>query len=254
MVCSDCVGQPRTEADMTGETKDKKPTPAYVPFRTFLNALDTLQHGVPSIIDRTVWPTFSGLYQSQTLGAFRFLGLIDADGKPTPDLQKLVEDKDNRQLHLRKVLERSYASLVKKDLTKMTPASFNTAVEEYGATGDTHRKVVSFFLQASKYAGLPLSPYILKQARTVHVPRKRRAQNSDPGGRYVPEIRGIADNQGQQPTGPTKTIELDRGVTLTLATSADTFAMATEDRAFVMKILGEIEDYEAQIKLRPEES
>lgn len=254
MVFSDFAGQPRTEADMAEETKDKKPIPAYVPFRTFLNALDTLQHGVPSIIDRTVWPTFSGLYQSQTLGAFRFLGLIDADGKPTPDLQKLVEDKDNRQLYLRKVLERSYASLVKKDLTKMTPASFNAAVEEYGAGGDTHRKVVSFFLQAAKYASLPLSPYILKQARTARVPRKRRAQNGNSRGHYVPEIRGIADNQRQQPPGPTKTIELDRGVTLTFATSADTFSMATEDRAFVMKILGEIEDYEAQIKLHREKA
>lgn len=235
---------------MAEEIKDKKPSPAYVPFRTFLNALDTLQHGVPSIIDRTVWPTFSGLYQSQTLGTFRFLGLIDAEGKPTPDLQKLVEDKDNRQIHLRKVLERSYASLVKKDLTKMTPASFNAAVEEYGATGDTHRKVVSFFLQAAKYAGLPLSPYILKQARVAHVPRKRRAQNGDSKGHYVPEIKGIADNGSQQPSGPTKTVQLRKGVTMTISCSADTFSMIAEDRDFVIKILGEIETYEEEVKSR----
>ncbi len=237
---------------MTEENKDKKPSPAYVPFRTFLSALESLQHGVPNIIDRTVWPTFSGLYQGQTLGAFRFLGLIDGEGKPTSDLQKLVEDRDNRKTHLRTILERSYASLVKRDLTKMTPASFNSAMEEYGATGDTHRKVVSFFLQAARYAGLPLSPYILKQTRAA---RKRRAQPGVTAKRlYVGQIRGAAEETVTNPSGPTKTIQLDRGVTLTLTSSADTFAMTSSDRAFVMKLLAEIEDYEAQVEARESEA
>lgn len=231
---------------MTEEIKNKKPIPAYVPFRTFLSALESLEHGVPNIIDRTVWPTYSGLYQSQTMGAFRFLGLIDDRGKPTDDLQKLVEDKDNRKTHLRRILERSYSALVKRDLTKMTPASFNAAMEEYGATGDTHRKVTSFFLQAAKYAGLPLSPYIIKQVKTA---RKRRSITPPNSKRlYVNEIKGVADTGVTPSAGPTKVIKLDRGVTLTLSSSADTFAMSTEDRAFVMKLLAEMEDYESKAK------
>lgn len=235
---------------MSDETKDKKAIPAYVPFRTFMNAVESLEHGVPTIVDRTVWPTFSGLYQSQTLGAFRFLGLIDGEGKPAPDLQKLVEDKDSRKIHLRRILEHAYASLIKKDLMKMTPATFNSAMEEYGATGDTHRKAVSFFLKASKYAGIPLSPYILKQTRATRTTRRRRSPNGAPKGYYVPEMKGVADNGAQQSSGPTKTIQLSRGVTMTICCSADTFSMIAEDREFVMKILGEVETYEEQVKSR----
>lgn len=236
---------------MAEETKDKKTMPAYVPFRTFLNAIESLEHGVPNVIDRTVWPTFSGLYQSQTLGAFRFLGLIDQNGKPTPDLSKLVEDKANRKQHLRKNLEQSYAALIKGDLTKMTPASFNAAMEVYGASGETHRKVISFFLQAAKYAGLPLSPYVIKQTRNVATTRKRRGPSvNSPKGFYVHEMKGVADNGTTTHTGPAKTIQLGRGVNLTISCSADTFAMTSDDRAFVMKLLAEVEDYEAQVKAR----
>ena len=229
---------------MNDEAKDKKLSPAYVPFRTFMSALDSLQHGVPNTIDRTVWPTFSGLYQSQTLGAFRFLGLIDAEGKPTPDLQKLVEEKDSRPTHLRKILERSYESLVKENLMKMTTGSFNSAMEEYGATGDTHRKAVSFFLKAAKYAGLPISPYI-KKIRTARTIRRRRPPNHASRGQYVGESRGISDNGESSSTGPTKTVEMGNGITLSLATSADTFQMTSEDRQFVLGLLEQIEKYEA---------
>lgn len=232
---------------MSDEVKEKKFTPAYVPFRTFMTALDSLQHGVPHIIDRTVWPTFSGLYQSQTLGAFRFLGLIDAEGRPTADLQKLVEEKDSRAANLRKILERSYSSLIQKDLVKMTPASFNSAMEQYGATGDTHRKAVSFFLKAAKYSGLPISPYI-KRIRTARSPKKRRPSSSTARGQYVGDMNGIADNGTPSSSGPTKTVELGNGIVLSLAVSADMFQMDSTDRQFVLGLLEQIEKYETEHK------
>lgn len=45
----------------------KKLTVAYAPFKTFLSAIQALEHGVPDTIDRTVWPSFSGVMQSQLL-------------------------------------------------------------------------------------------------------------------------------------------------------------------------------------------
>jgi hypothetical protein len=229
---------------MTDEAKDKKPIAAYVPFKTFLNALESLEHGVPHVIDRSVWPTFSGLYQSQTLAAFRFLGLIDEEGKPTADLLKLVGDKDNRKLQLRRVLEQSYASVVKRDLTKMTSASLDSAMEEYGGTGDTHRKAISFFLQAARYAELPLSPWIMKQARTVSTRKRRSSAKAKLKPDQVSGIKITEDDE--QPGGPTKRIALRNGVYLSLAASTDVFKMDAEDRQFVLKLLEEMEAHEAK--------
>lgn len=235
---------------MTDESKDKKMMAAYVPFRTFLSAVESLEHGVPNVVDRTVWPNMSGLYQSWTLSAFRFLGLIDNEGKPTEDLVKLVADKGNRKAHLRRILERSYPSLVQHDLTKMTPASFQKAMGEYTGAGDTHRKAVSFFLQAAKFAEMPLSPYIRKQMRTVSANRKRRAPSKDKTkgkGLPAPETEVIAPNGSE---GPSKTIMLGNGITLSLSTSADTFQMRSEDRQFVLRLLDELEKYESEHKIQ----
>lgn len=227
------------------EEKTNKPIAAYVPFKTFLNALESLERGVPHVIDRSVWPTFSGLYQSQTLAAFRFLGLIDENGKPTADLVKLVSDRDNRKLHLRRILQESYASVVRKDLTKMTSASFDSAMSEYGGSGDTHRKAVSFFLQAARYAELPLSPWIMKQTRSVSTRRRRGPAATRAKPYYVPEIKAEVDSR--QPGGPSKRIALRNGVYLSLAASSDVFKMDAEDRQFVLKLLEEMEAHEAEI-------
>ena len=64
-------------------TKDKAATqgrlPPYIAFKTFLTAIETLQHALPPVLDRSVWHTFSGSLQSHTLGAFKYLELIDDD-------------------------------------------------------------------------------------------------------------------------------------------------------------------------------
>ena len=63
---------------MTGAKTKKKRTVAYVPFKTFFTSIESLaSHGMPSIIDRTVWPNYSGVIQSQVLSAYRFFGLVD---------------------------------------------------------------------------------------------------------------------------------------------------------------------------------
>ncbi len=135
------------------KTPVKKLIAAYVPFKTFLTALETLEGGgVPNRIDGSIWRSFSGLVQSQVLGAFRFLGLVDGD-QPTPELRKLVEDKQNPPAVLRRILEKSYSALISHDLTKMTGTMLNGLMEKYGVTGATRRKAVTFFLQAAKYAG-----------------------------------------------------------------------------------------------------
>src|ERR1017187_9308938 len=229
------------EAVMDNQTA-KKLTVAYVPFKTFLTAIESLQQGVPSNINRTVFASFSGLMVSQVLGTFRFLGLMSQDGTPTDDLHKLVEDEPNRKALLKKIIVRSYAFLSKHDIAKMDLRSLQTAFAEYDVTGTTLKKAITFFLQLARYADLKLSNYLMQQTRTVMTTRKRRAstsrneQDNDQGYRPIPPSQN----------GPSKTIDLNRGLSLTLQTSADTFQMSPEDRGFVLKLLDQIEDYEAQ--------
>ena len=60
----------------TKNTTDRKPP--YIAFKTFLTAIETFEQGIPPIIERGVWHTFSGSLQGHTLNAFKFLGLIDS--------------------------------------------------------------------------------------------------------------------------------------------------------------------------------
>jgi hypothetical protein len=229
---------------MADNENPKKPTVAYVPFKTFLSAIESLKQGVPVNINRTVWPTYSGVMISQVLGTFRFLGLIQQSGVPTDDLHKLVDEEANRKALLRKLIVRSYTFLAKRDLTKMDLGSLQNAMREYDVTGATLKKAITFFLQLTRYAELPMSPYLLKQTR-VSGPRKRRNATS----RTTQNGDDRADDFIVPPSsGPSKTISLNRGVSLTLQTSADTFQMTPEDRGFVLKLLDQIEEYEGRVK------
>lgn len=223
-------------------TSAKKRIAAYVPFKTFLTALDTLESaGVPRQIDRSIWRSFSGLVQSQILGAFRFLGLIEGE-VPTPELRKLVEDKQNRPAVLRGILEENYSALVSRDLTKMTGTMLEEHIEEYNVSGATKRKAVTFFLQAAKYAKLPLSRFLLSQTRNSPAIRRKKRTGAGEGTVFG---NGVLPPQSTPLRGSTKTIDLQNSVKLSLTITADLFTMAAEDRKFVLTLVEQLERYQA---------
>jgi hypothetical protein len=216
---------------------------AYAPFKTFLAAVEGFEHAtIPHQIDTSVWPTYSGAIKSQLLGSFKFLGLIDDMGKPTPVLKSLVEDKANRKTNLRKIIETSYPKIVSAGLQKMTPKSFDELMQEYGMGGSTHQKVTSFFLQAAKYTDLPMSPLLGKRRRT---PGTRRSRAGETRGNGT-EVAGSLPPSPVVTAGSTKTIEMRNGVRLSLAVSVDLFAMVAEDRSFVLGLLEKLEEYESK--------
>src|ERR1700722_981961 len=98
----------------------KTPAP-YLPFLTFQSAVAALEHGIPKKLDRTMWPSQSGLVQSQILMAFRFFDLVDDQDRPTDLLHEFVDEKENRAGMITKILNISYLALIEHDLTKMTP-------------------------------------------------------------------------------------------------------------------------------------
>lgn len=141
--------------------------PPYLSFRTFSGFIEGLRKGVPNRIDRSVMPSFSGSNQSQILATLRYLELISPKGIPTEKLAGLVESEGIKfRKNLREVLARSYPFLFKGfDLQRATIDELTERFAGAGATGDTVRKCVSFFLAAAKRAELEISPFMLSRRR-----------------------------------------------------------------------------------------
>lgn len=214
---------------------------AYTAFRTFLGAIDALEHGIPKQIDRTIWRSQSGVVQSQIMMAFRFFGLVDQNDCPTVALQRLVDNPEKRHEHIRALLHHAYRDLIDHDLTKMSPRMLDEAMEQYHVSGDTKRKAVSFFLQAARFAELPMHPMLLAQIRTTSGTRRKRKQK-EPSNRLSEGTASVNANTPQQ--GSVRTIVLRSGGTLTLSISADVFAMSAEDRGFIFGLIDNLQKYE----------
>ena len=212
---------------------------AYVPFKTFISAIEALENGIPQQIDTSVWPSYSGAIQSQLLNAFRFLGLTSDSGSPSADLKRLVQDKPNRKAHLRKILESAYKRIVDLDLTKVSPRHFQESMREYGMTGETHKKVVSFFVQAAKYTELPMSPLLRRRVRAGG----RRAAAPSGGGTRTEVTVPESHPRSQEMS---KTIQLKSTGRVTVNIEANFLEMETDDRHFVFELIEKLQKYEKQ--------
>jgi hypothetical protein len=220
-------------------SEDKKIPVPYVPFKTFLAAIEGFERHMPQPIDSSAWPSYSGAIKSQLLGAFKFLGLIDEKGNPTPSLKSLVEDKANRKAILRKVLEGSYKPIVSAGLKNMSPRRFSELMTEYGMTGDTQKKVNIFFLKAAKYADIPVSPLLLERA--PYTRKKKEIDSRINGERKGDSSESGLNGQSQQ--GISKTVELRSGGKLTLILEANYLDLDMADRDYVNEITTKLQEY-----------
>ncbi len=219
---------------------NSKLTPPYLPYRTFLSSLDKLAEGVPPRIDRGIWKNQTGSIQSLIMGAYRFFGLIDDQSKPTKKLHDLVAHRDKPNDLVKSILEEKYAEVIKHNLSTMTEALINEYFEDaFGVEGDTKRKSITFFLQAAKAVGIPLSSFLQSQVR-VRTTGTRRRRREDDGE----EMEELDDDDSVQQAGEAKTVELRSGGTLTLSASLKFFDMASDDRIFVFELLDKLRDYE----------
>jgi hypothetical protein len=231
----------------------KVPTPAYVPFKTFISVLDSFRSFLPDAIDPTMWPSYSGGIKSQLIGSLKFLKLIDAQNRPTPALRSLAEaDAQHRPALLKAVLTDAYGDLCKLDLTKATPGSFDAEMRKFGQEGDTHRKACSFFLQVAKLAGIPLSPLLLKKG-SLSGTRRKRPGGSNGAGKGKLRVDSVTPPPIDPPRDPklpfmaaVRQITLTGGGRLILSTNADPFRMPATDRNFVNELLGKFDTFQEQ--------
>jgi hypothetical protein len=167
--------------------------PPYVPWRTFETYIDSLKafgSSLPNVIDRDSMRTFSGATQSWLLGALRSLKMVDEKGVPRPRLKQIVDaSPEDRKGLYRQVIEAEYKFLDGINLQGATPRQIDAAFESTGATGDTVRKCIGFFVGMAKAADIPLSPLIEKA-------RRRQAKPANGAGKPK---RAVADQKPPTP-------------------------------------------------------
>jgi hypothetical protein len=224
------------------ETSNNKVV-AYVPFQTFLSAIEELERAreLPHQFDSSLWPTYSAASRAQLLGAFRFLRLVDDAGRPTSPLRSLVRDKINRKSIMRKILEEGYPHIIGMNLLGVSPKQFDHAMRQFGMTGETHKKVISFFLRAAVYAELPLSPLLRSKVREAGSRRRKRHQGSVESG-SVPPFPASTSASGKSEW--IKAIRLRSGGSVTVEVKADILEMAPADRQFVFALFDKLREYE----------
>lgn len=224
-----------------GEDK-KAPTVPYLPFKTFLGTLDALDsHGMPNKIDRSVFPSQSGVMQGQIITALRFFDLIDPHGTPSATLEKLATDKENRKELLKPLITKHYREVIDLGLTKASPLQLDQAFDSYGVSGDTKKKAKTFFIKSAQFVGLPLSALLTRKTRSSGGTRRRRTgtprTQDEPNGDEV-------ETQQRTPTGTTKTIQLKSGGELTLSLTVNLFDLIGDERKFVFDLIDQIQGYE----------
>jgi hypothetical protein len=227
------------------QAETKAPPAAYLPFKTFESALDSLSHGLPRKIDRTIWKSQSGVVQGQIMMALRFLGLIDDNDEPTPLLQILVESKTDRHLVIGDIIKVAYASVIKMDMTKMTPKMLEDAMGAYGVQGDTKRKAIAFFLRAAKLAELPMHPLLMAQTRNSNngARRKRKAKEA------IESVPAIANaSAGDGPPKEVIEVKLPSGGLISLTISAKWTDMSRDEWEFVRGLVEKLRDFDADDK------
>jgi hypothetical protein len=150
--------------------KGRKHLPPYVSYRTFRNFIEQLQQRMPSRIDRSYWgDILSGSTGIQLMAALRFLGLIDANGKPMEKLKPLVIARgEPKAVLLREIASEAFDFVVKSSLD-LESATYSQLEEvfhnTFQLTDDVSRKCVKFFIAMASDAGMALSPFITKRTR-----------------------------------------------------------------------------------------
>ncbi len=221
---------------------------AYVPFKTFLTALDTLRQGIPDPLDRSVFRGQSGSTQSMLISSLKALGCVDDADHPQPVLARLV-DGGQRKSALEEVLRDKYQGVLGLGLTA-TQQQFDNAFREYGVSGDTHKKAKSFFLQAAHMVGLKLSPYVggarVAGGENTSPPRapRRRKRTSGPASPGSPD-QGSRPSVGIAAGGSTKSVALKGGAgTVTLTVSINPYELDDADQNFVFGLIKSLKEYE----------
>lgn len=189
---------------MTAPASLETATPMYASFATFVTLLDWLKEMdvLPSQIDGSLWRgKFSGSGGAQLFAGLRSMHLMDGE-RPTQRLEELARaDKETRKSILKEVLREAYGAETVDGLARMTPKLLDDSLRVLGTTDGTHRKALSFFINAAKAAEIPMPMAIQKRARNRSAPPPSRNPRT-PRGTQTPKGAAETDSGNVAPPKP----------------------------------------------------
>lgn len=216
---------------------DVQPAP-YIPFKTFLTATEILEQGLPDIMDKSVWPTFSFSVQGHTFSAFKFLGLIDDDGNVQEDLRRLVSEKEGRKAVVGEIIRKRYPKVVELGEKNASTQQLQVGIKEAGASNAVLVKAVRFFLQAAEYAELPVSPLWKTGKKTTSSKRALRAKPRNK------KQQPPKDTESHEPEGQGITVTLpESGATVRLTASVDVIKLVGKERDFLFDLIDKMHSF-----------
>jgi hypothetical protein len=244
------------------ESSERKFTPPYgIAWRTYLNFLDRFgelekQGLAPPRIDRSFLGGMSGNDQSYLMSALRGFDQLGPapENEVKPELVKLATASEKeRKAIIADLLRKHYAEAIELAETKETSAKLEEVFRDYGVTGNTMRKAITWFMHAAQYSGLPLSPHWSppKPARGGVAPGSKRSQRRTSKKTTIAPPSPANGGEGE----PSHAITLASGGRVRLSYSVNLFTASTSDRDFVLGLIDAMKDYEAKLPVSdvPEE-
>lgn len=129
-----------------------------------------------------------------------------------------------------------------------TQGQFLEAFAARGATGDTRRKAISFFLKACNYAGVQTGTHWKTPAASASGAPRRRAVNKGTSGN-----NGADPSSQQKPPPPpaasddhSRVVSLRSGGEITLNVSMNPLVLRGAERKFFNALVDLLDDYEDQ--------
>ena len=183
--------------------KTEQNAPPYASYAIFTTFLDWVKEmpAMPSKIDRSLWESkFAGSTGSQLMAGLRFLKLLGYDNSPLPGLEQLAKaDREARKGLMLRVLRDQYGSGLVDGLATMTPHMLDEELRNLGATPGTHRKSVSFFVNAAKANDVTVPAAIGKKARIRSIRPKSQRQTGKAQEKSAADGRGDTVEPSQPP-------------------------------------------------------
>ena len=146
---------------------------------------------------------------------------------------------DSRMAHFRVLLKRSYPFVFESgfDLETATSDQAEDLFRQTGASGETLRRCLSFFVSAVRDCSLPISTYI----------KPHRGKQST-GKRGSPAEVVSTDSPPRPPFSNKswKAVQLRKGGTLTLHLDVDLFRLQGRDRELVFNLIDRIQNFETE--------
>ena len=138
---------------MAEATGVKQQIPPYTSFHSLRSMIEWLKEmdPLPARIDRSLWSSkYSGSAGPPLMATARFLGLLDGE-QPTQALTELIQaDDEERRNKFEELIRRGYGDDFVDGVREMTPKMLDDHLRAMGTTDSTHRKAVSFLINALK--------------------------------------------------------------------------------------------------------